>query len=198
MKQLIYKDLTSEANLNQNLTEALEAANNVLEQYNRTTLKPITDMKTLQQFFADPVKFISDQLQATANLPYKVNPQKFIELLEDEAITSLLSLANTPINLDYLFRFGKFTKKSIEVDTTAWAAFVDQQVCVYATTPAQLKAFEALQKLITAIEDLHTLGMRTERLINQPLGAQGCQLLKYNGEQHPATINIFGYNQLSR
>jgi hypothetical protein len=198
MKHLIFKDLTQEAQLNQQLIEGLEAVNNVLNQYNRTTLKPITDMKTLQTFYNDPVKFISDQLQASANLPYKVNPQKFIDLLEDEDITSLLKLAAMPANLDHVFKFGKFTKKGIELEATSWAAFVDQSTCVYATTPAQIKAFEALSKLITALSELRDLGIRTERLINFPLGMQGTQLLKYNGEQHPASINLFGYNQLIR
>lgn len=198
MKHLIFKDSSSESHLNQRLNVGLEMINEILGQYSKTTLKPITDKATLQAFFADPVKFVSDQVQLSANLgSFKVNPAKLVDLIDEPEITNLLKLVKSTdyYYMDSAVNYGKFTKKTWEVDKEAWAIYVDQQVCHYAETKKEIAAYEAVQKLIDAIETLHGLGMKKEHLVTTPLNAT---LLKYQGESNPIAINLHGFNQLAK
>ena len=198
MKTLIFKDSSEESHLNQQINVGLTIVNDVLVQYQRTTLKPITDKQTLQSFFNDPVKFVSDQVQQSANLgAFKVNPSKLIDLIDDSEITSLLRIAKTAVGnpVNFAIQYSKLTKKGIEIDQAAWNSFVDKQVCRYAETTQQVKAYETVQRLITVLNDLHSIGGKLEHLIQIPLGQQ---LLKYNGESNPITINLHGFNQLAQ
>ena len=199
MKTLIFKDSSEESHLNQQINVGLTIVNDVLVQYQRTTLKPITDKATLQQFFADPVKFVSDQVQLSANLSgWKINPAKMVDLLQEPEITELLKMAKAAGGqaLHYAMDYGKLTKKGLlEVDQNAWALYIDQQVCKYATTPAQIKAFNTLSKLIQAVTELHEEGgIPYETIIRRPLTDI---YLKYNGEQHPPLINLHGFGKLA-
>jgi hypothetical protein len=197
MKYLIYKDSSQEQQLNHQIGEGLQMVQDILTQFKKTNLKPITDKETLQAFFADPVLFVSNQVQASANLgAWKVSPSKIVELLDEPEVTSLLQMVQSSNNqpVYYALNFGKFAKNGWEVDRETWAAYLEKMCCHYAESKKQEKVFHALQKLIDTLQEINTFGVPVNNLVNEPLKLY----LRSNGDGQPITINLAGFNYLSR
>ena len=198
MKTLIFKDSSEESHLNQQLNAGLEIVNEILDQYKKTNLKPISDKSTLQAFFSDSVKFVSDQVQQSANLSgWKINPAKLVDLLQEPEVTTLLQMVKSRGNqlVHYGLNFGKFNKKGmLEADREAWAIYIDKQTCRYCETKKQEKVFHTFQKLIDTLHEINTFGEPLYNLVNKPLDVY----LKSTGEGQPLTIVMHGFDKLSR
>lgn len=198
MKHLIFKDSSSESNMNHQIQDGLATINSILSQYAKTNLPPIQDKSTLQALMANPVTYIGKHLQDATNLSgWKVSHTKLVELLDEPEIKTLLHMANqaTGQPIFYAATYGKLTRSGLEIDTQAWEKYVDNNCSHYAESKREIAAYEAVQKLIDAVETLHSLGMKKEHLVTTPLNAT---LLKYQGESNPIVINLHGFNQLAK
>lgn len=195
MKQLIYKDSQKESELNQQLASGIEAVNDVLAKYEATSLKPLTDKQQLTNFLNDPVRWVSDMVQKSANLGgWNVKPQKMVELLDEPAVTALIAQAKTlPAQELHLAMLNcKLAKNRLAVDSGKWQSFIDENCCTYATTTEELKALEMLKRLLDSLNELNRSGIKKQILVYNL-----DTLISYRGEGNDLAINLHGLRTLA-
>lgn len=180
MKHLIYKDSSTELSLNISIKTALGQANAIIDQYKKTSLKPITSKTSIENLFNDPVKFISEQLQESTNLStWKINPSKLVDLLDDPEINKLINMLRNidKRNNHLLMENSKFTKSGFEIDQNLWHKYVEKMTCTYTESPTEEKVYNSLNKLIEAIKELSEHNVDLAYLLMRPLGNT---ILKFN------------------